>query len=104
MLYDSINAILALPAGTRLFSGHDYPDNGRAPEWEFSVARQKRENIHFKDMPSRGAYVAMRNARDRTLPLPRLMLYALQFNIRGGRLPSPEDNGRSYFKIPANMF
>lgn len=102
-LYDSINAILAMPPETRLFTGHDYPDNGRMPEWEFSVARQWRENKHFKDAPAREDFVAMRTARDRTLSLPRLMLHALQFNIRGGRLPAPE-SGKHFFKIPVNAF
>lgn len=100
VLYDSIMAILALPDDTRLFTGHDYRQDGRAPQWQSSVAEQKRANIHFRNRPTREDYVALREARDRTLPMPRLILHALQFNMRGGRLPEPESNGRSYFKIP----
>ena len=100
VLYDSIMAILALPDDTRLFTGHDYRQDGRAPQWQSSVAEQKRANIHFRNHPTREDYVALREARDRTLPMPRLILHALQFNMRGGRLPEPESNGRSYFKIP----
>ncbi len=100
VLYDSIMAILALPDDTRLFTGHDYKQDGRAPQWQSSVAEQKRANIHFCNHPTREDYVALREARDRTLPMPRLILHALQFNMRGGRLPEPESNGRSYFKIP----
>ena len=59
-------------------------------------------NTHFKDGPSREAYVEMREKRDRTLPMPRLILPALQVNMRGGRLPEPEANGTAYLKIPIN--
>ena len=101
-LYDSIVQILALPDETRLFTGHDYRPNGRAAQWESTVAEQKRSNTHFKDSPAREAYVAMREKRDGTLPMPRLILHALQVNIRGGRLPEPESNGTAYLKIPLN--
>ncbi len=99
-LYESIMAILALPDETRLFTGHDYKCDGRLARWESTVAEQKATNIHFGNKPSREAYVQLREARDRTLPMPRLILHALQFNMRGGRLPPPESNGRSYLKIP----
>jgi len=99
-LYDSIVRILALPDDTRLFTGHDYRPNGRPAQWESTVAEQKRSNSHFKDQPSREAYVALREKRDATLPMPRLILHALQVNIRGGRLPEPESNGTRYLKIP----
>ena len=100
VLYDSIMAILALPDTTRLFTGHDYRPGGRPAQWESTVGEQKRSNIHFKDAPAREAYVALREKRDKTLPMPRLILHALQVNMRGGRLPPPEDNGRVYLKIP----
>lgn len=99
-LYDSIQDILALPGETRLFTGHDYMPGGRAPKWESTVAEQKRTNKHFGSNPSREQYVKIREARDRTLPMPKLILHALQVNMRGGRLPEPEDNGRVYLKIP----
>jgi len=103
-LYDSIQRILALPDATRLFTGHDYRPNGRPAQWESTVAQQKRDNTHVGGGRDRTSYVAMREARDKTLPLPELMLAALQVNLRGGRLPDPEDNGRSYLKIPLNAF
>lgn len=102
-LYDSISAILALPDDTRVFAGHDYaPDRDAA--CEASVAEHRAANIHWKDNPSKAEYRAVRDARDATLALPKLMLAALQINIRGGRLPNPEDNGRSYLKLPLNYF
>jgi len=103
-LYDSIMAILALPDATRIFTGHDYKEGGRPPAWETTVAEQKRSNKHFRDNPSREDYARIRNARDKTLPMPVLILSALQVNLRGGRLPPPESNGRSYLKIPLNTF
>ena len=102
-LYDSIKAILALPDATRLFVGHDYAPN-REAQCQATVAEHRAANIHLKDAPTEGEYCAIRDARDATLPLPKLMLTALQINIRGGRLPDAEDNGRSYLKVPLNYF
>ena len=102
-LYDSISAILALPEKTRLFVGHDYAP-GREARCEATVAEHRATNIHWRGVPSRTQYRALRDARDATLPLPRLMLAALQVNIRGGRLPEPERNARSYLKVPLNYF
>jgi glyoxylase-like metal-dependent hydrolase (beta-lactamase superfamily II) len=99
-LYRSIMAILALPDATRLFTGHDYRPKGRPAAWESTVAEQKRANVHLKDQPSRAAFVHARNERDTTLPMPNLILHALQVNMRGGRLPEPDDNGRAYLRIP----
>lgn len=99
-LYDSIQRILSLPDDTRLFTGHDYMPGGRAPKWESTVKEQKATNKHFASRPTCEAFVKIREARDATLPMPKLILHALQVNMRGGRLPDPEDNGRSYLKIP----
>lgn len=104
ILYHSIQKILALPDQTRLFVGHDYCKDGRDPEWEATVAEHKADNIHLRDGVGEAEYVKVRSERDSTLMLPDRMLYALQVNLRGGRLPEPEDDGRSYFKIPANRF
>jgi glyoxylase-like metal-dependent hydrolase (beta-lactamase superfamily II) len=104
VLYRSIQLILALPASTRLFVGHDYCKGGREPKWEATVAKHKAENIHVKDGVSRDEFVKLRTERDKTLALPDRMLHALQVNLRGGRLPDPQNDGRSYFKIPANRF
>lgn len=98
-LWQSIQAILALPDDTRLFTGHDYRPNGRQALWESSVAEQKTANQHVAGR-SREDFISLREARDRTLPMPKLILHALQVNIRGGQLPMPEDNGRRYLKIP----
>jgi uncharacterized protein (TIGR01244 family) len=101
-LWDSMQAILALPDATRIFTGHDYQPDGRAPRWESTVGEQKASNTHLAGTTEKG-FVALREARDRTLPMPKLILHALQVNVRGGRLPEPEDNGRRYLKIPLNV-
>ena len=99
-LWRSIQRIMALPDGTRLFTGHDYRPDGREAAWESTVARQRAENPHLVEAPTEEAFVRMREARDRELPMPKLILHSLQVNIRGGRLPEPEANGRRYLKIP----
>lgn len=101
-LWQSMQAILALPDNTRLFTGHDYQPGGRAPRWESTVAEQKSQNAHLSSTTEE-SFVTLRNARDRTLPMPKLILHALQVNVRGGRLPEPEDNGQRYLKIPLNV-
>ncbi|MTH34596.1 MBL fold metallo-hydrolase [Paracoccus limosus] len=102
-LWRSIQRILALPDDTRLFTGHDYQPGGRAPAWQSTVARQKAENIHIASVPDEAAFVALREARDRSLPMPRLILHALQVNMDAGRLPAPEANGRRYLRIPLDL-
>jgi glyoxylase-like metal-dependent hydrolase (beta-lactamase superfamily II) len=101
-LWRSIQAILALPDDTRLFTGHDYQPHGRPPKWESTVGEQKRENCHLIKGKDEAGFAALRSARDRSLPMPKLILHALQVNIAGGRLPPPEADGRSYLKIPLN--
>ena len=99
-LWWSIQRILALPDGTRLFTGHDYCPGGREPRWESTVAGQKAHNIHLARARTEDEFVALREARDAELPMPRLILHSLQVNIRGGRFPAPESNGKRYLKIP----
>ncbi|MER9755378.1 MBL fold metallo-hydrolase [Mesorhizobium sp. M0166] len=99
-LWHSIQDILALPDETRLFVGHDYQPGDREARWESTVAEQKAGNTHVASCKTEADFVALRQARDRTLPMPRLILHALQVNMNGGRLPEPEPNGRRYLKFP----
>lgn len=103
-LYRSIREILDLPGETALFVGHDYGKDGREPVGMATVAEQRSSNIHVRDGIDEDAFVALRAGRDATLPLPELMLAALQVNIRGGRLPEPDCDGRSFLRIPLNYF
>lgn len=101
VLWNSIQRIMALPDETRLFTGHDYCPAGRKkPLWKSTVAQQRAENIHLTKSKTEAEFVALREKRDRELPMPKLILHALQVNIRGGRLPEPESDGKRYLKIP----
>lgn len=103
-LYTSVQKILSLPPETRLFMCHDYPPEGRAVQFETTVAAQRAANIHLKDGTSEADFVRMRSTRDATLAMPVLILPAVQINIRAGELPAPENNGVAYLKIPLNAF
>ena len=102
-LFRSIRRLLSLPDETRLFLCHDYKAPGRDEyAWETTVKQQREENVHVKDGVSEEDFVEMRTTRDKTLAMPNLIMPSVQVNIRGGRLPEPEDNGVSYIKIPVN--
>ena len=104
-LWEAIQAILALPEATRLFIGHDYSNAERAePRWEATVAEHLAGNVHVRAGTKREDWIALREARDATLPLPDRMLAALQMNLRAGRMPEPEADGHSYLKLPLNRF
>jgi glyoxylase-like metal-dependent hydrolase (beta-lactamase superfamily II) len=102
-LYRSIRKVLALPPETRLFLCHDYKAPGRDSfQWETTVAEQRASNVHVKDGVTEEQYVAMREARDKTLGMPKLIIPSIQVNMRAGDLPDPEDNGVRYLKVPLN--
>jgi glyoxylase-like metal-dependent hydrolase (beta-lactamase superfamily II) len=99
-LYRSIQKLLALPDATRMFLCHDYKAPGRdCFVWETTIGAQRAHNVHLKDV-SEDAFVAMREARDKTLSAPALILPSIQVNIRAGELPPPEGNGVRYLKLP----
>ena len=100
-LYDSIQRVLALPESVRLFMCHDYGPNGRDIRWETTVADEKAHNIHVGAGKTREAFVAMREARDATLGMPKLILPSLQVNMRGGEVPTDAD-GHQMLKLPVN--
>ncbi len=102
-LWDSIHKIFELRSDTRIFLCHDYPPGGREPAAQTSVAAQQTSNVHVRDGVSQADFVRMRNERDASLPEPKLILPALQVNIRGGRLPPPDGNGISYLRLPLNQ-
>ena len=102
-LYRSIQKLLALPDQTRMFLCHDYlPDSRQSLIWETTVGEQRKHNIHVHEGTSEDDFVSMREARDATLDMPRLILPSVQVNMRAGHLPAAEDNGVQYLKIPLN--
>ena len=102
-LYRSIQTLLALPDDTRVFLCHDYLPEGRDQYcWQTTVGEQRRHNIHVHEGISEEQFVAMREARDAGLNMPRLILPSVQVNMRAGHLPPAEENGTRYLKIPLN--
>jgi glyoxylase-like metal-dependent hydrolase (beta-lactamase superfamily II) len=100
-LYDSIQKVLALPPAMRLFMCHDYGPNGREIRWETTVADEKAHNIHVGGGRTRAEFVAMREARDATLAVPKLIIPSLQVNMRAGEIPT-DKTGRPMLKVPVN--
>lgn len=101
-LYRSMRRLLELPPQTAIYVCHDYPPASRKPQWKTTVAEQRASNIHVRDGVSEDEFVKMRQARDATLEMPTLILPSIQVNVRGGRLPPPDDNGIAYLRIPLN--
>ena len=101
ILYDSIQKVLSLPDETRLFMCHDYGPNGRDIQWETTVAEERAFNIHVGGGATREAFVKMRTERDATLVMPKLIIPALQVNMRAGEVPT-DDEGRLSLKVPIN--
>ena len=102
-LYRSIRKILALPPETRIFVGHDYlPQSRDTFIWETTVAEERARNVHVHDGVTEDDFVEMREARDKTLAAPRLILPSLQVNIRAGAMPPAEADGQIYLKLPVN--
>ena len=99
-LYQSIKRVLALPPQMRLFMCHDYGPNGRDIRWETTVADERAHNVHVRDGVSEDAFVAMRTTRDATLGMPKLIMPAIQINMRGGRMPEPDADNRRFLKVP----
>ena len=102
MLYASIQKILTLPDETRIFVCHDYKAPGRDVfAWETTVAEEKARNVHISGR-SEAEFVAMREARDKTLGMPKLIIPSLQVNMRAGQMPPADEDGRTFLKVPVN--
>ena len=102
-LYQSIQKILSLPDDTRIFVGHDYKAPGRDEyAWETTVGEQKARNIHIGGGQDKDSFVKMRDARDATLAMPRLIIPSLQVNMRAGQMPPEDDQGNVFLKVPVN--
>ena len=102
-LYHSIKRLLSLDEDTVIYLCHDYPNAGRNHCPTTTVGAQKRDNVHVKEGINEAEFVAMRERRDATLEMPRLIIPSVQVNIDAGNLPKPEDNGTRYLKVPINV-
>jgi glyoxylase-like metal-dependent hydrolase (beta-lactamase superfamily II) len=103
-LYRSVQRLLSLPAGTRMFVCHDYPPASRPPACETTIDAQRRGNVHLRDGIDEAAFVKMRTERDATLDVPALIIPSVQVNIRAGQLPPAEADGVSYLRVPVDVF
>ena len=101
-LYRSIQKILSYPDDTLIFVCHDYPPTSRKVEWVTSVGEQKKKNIHVKTSIGEDEFVKVREARDKTLNMPKLIIPSIQVNMRAGNLPPAEDSGDVFIKVPIN--
>ncbi len=100
-LYDSIQKVLSLPENMRLFMCHDYGPNGRDIQWETTVGEEKAHNIHVGGGKTRDDFIAFRTERDAQLDMPKLIIPALQVNMRAGHMPTDKD-GNPVLKVPLN--
>jgi glyoxylase-like metal-dependent hydrolase (beta-lactamase superfamily II) len=105
-MYRSIQRLYELPDDTRVFVGHDYLPKGGRTEYRFetTIGAEKAHNVQVKAGVPLDEFAAKRNARDKTLGMPRLIIPSIQVNIRGGELPPAEENGTTYLKVPINTF
>lgn len=99
-LFQSIRRVLALPGSMRLFMCHDYAPGGRDIQWETTVAEERVHNIHVRDGISEDDFVRMREERDKTLGMPKLIIPSLQVNMKAGELPTPDASGKRFLKVP----
>ena len=103
-LYASAQRLLGLPDSTKVFVGHDYGPGGRSIAWETTIGEQRKKNIHINSEIQLEEFVSVREARDRVLSLPKMIIPSIQINMRAGLLPQVERNGISYLKTPINYF
>ncbi len=103
VLYQSVQRVLSLPNDMRLFICHDYGPNGRDIKWETTVGEEKLHNIHLRDGMTEDAFVKLREERDKTLAMPKLIIPALQVNMRAGQFPEADEDGKQYLKVPVNQ-
>jgi glyoxylase-like metal-dependent hydrolase (beta-lactamase superfamily II) len=101
-LYRSMKRILSLPDATRIFICHDYGPNGRSIKWETTVGEERVHNIHVRDGMTEDEFVRTREARDKTLAMPKLIIPSLQVNMKAGELPEPDTSGKRFLKVPIN--
>ena len=104
-LFQSIQKLFTLPDETRVFMCHDYKAPGRDEyQFETTIGEERQHNIHVSVEHDQADFIHMRESRDATLDMPRLILPSVQVNMRAGHMPPAEDNGQRYLKIPVDLF
>lgn len=102
-LYQSGRKLLSLPGATRIWTGHDYPPDGRDPVAAMTVQEHLERNKHFRNNATEDEYVAARQERDSQMGAPRLLHQSLQINLRAGRLPAPTDSQDRLLHLPLKL-
>jgi len=103
-LYKSVKEVLySLPDETKVYVGHDYSPNGREMLFQTTIGESKKSNIQLTEETTENIFVEFRTTRDKSLKAPRLLLPSIQVNINAGHLPEPEQNGKSYLKLPLDQ-
>jgi glyoxylase-like metal-dependent hydrolase (beta-lactamase superfamily II) len=103
-LYRSVRRLMKLPDQSRVFLCHDYKAPNRDEYvWETTMLAERTSNVHVHEGVSEDDFVEMRTQRDATLSVPKLILPSIQVNMRGGRMPEPDEDGVSYLKLPVNQ-
>lgn len=102
-MYDSVQKLYRLPDTLKVYPGHDYPPPVREWKSETTIGASKDHNPQLSAATSKEEFVALRQARDRTLDSPRLLFPSVQVNIDAGRMP-PLTNGKRYLVTPINLF
>ena len=103
-LFASGRKLLSLPDDVKIWTGHDYPPEGRGAPVPFMTVQQHRQrNQHLKDGITQEDFVTRRDERDAKLAEPKLLHQSLQWNIRAGRLPKPTSAGRLMLHLPLKM-
>ncbi|UOH83693.1 hypothetical protein LQV05_006427 [Cryptococcus neoformans] len=98
-LFNSGQLVMRLAGNSRVFSGHDYPV-GREKSCMSLVSEQSRSNKHVGGGTTLEEFTKMRDERDAQLGTPRLFHAAMQINLRGGRMPLPDAEGRRFIRTP----
>jgi len=102
-LFDSVQKLYALGENKKLYLCHDYPPVARKEQSWFLSLVQQSKNKHINLSTKKQDFVQMRQQRDAQLNQPKLIIPSIQVNIRAGKLPKPESNGKIYLKIPLNV-
>lgn len=104
-LYDSVHEIFKLPDNMRMYLCHDYlPHSRQNYSCQTDIKTQRDENVHIHLGIVKQDFIAMREQRDATLSMPKLILPAIQINMNAGNFPDAEANGIRYLKLPLNYF
>ena len=101
-LYNTIQRFFTLPDDTTVYLGHDYPKDGAAPLSTLSIKEAKETNKQIRPDVTLQEYVEKREARDATLAVPKLLLPAIQANLRNGQFGATSEGGKQFIKIPVN--